>query len=389
MKIGVLTSLFPSAERPREGIFALRRWVGMAARGHEVHVVQPTPRVPWPLGALAPRRFGDLAARPASEVLEGLPVERPRYLHISGRTLPNARRFARAGVTALLAHEPEVVVCDYAWPASAAAEQLRKAGTACVVSGRGSDVLEVSGEAGFGAELGTNLRTAGAWCAVSQDLVAAMDRLAGERRGVLVPNGVDSALFGIVDAESRSALRADLGWQPDEGIVLLVGHLIERKDPTLALAAFASLCATRPGVRLVVVGAGPLEKTLRADIDRRRLGERVELLGERDPEALAKLYAAADVLLLTSKREGRPNVVLEAFSSGLPVVATDAGGTAELFAPGPMDVVESRYPSDLGAALAAALETPPERSALAASVAALSWDAGLARLETLLMEAPR
>ena len=361
----------------------------MAARGHEVLVVQPTPRVPWPLGQLAPRRFGDLASRPAIEQREGLDVQRPRYLHLSGRALGNAARFARVGVAALAKFQPDVVVCDYAWPAAAAAADLRARGIACVVSGRGSDVLEVAGEAGLGAELAAALRAAGAWCAVSKDLVLAMDRLAREPRGVLVPNGVDAACFRILTNDERSRARAKLGWLPDEAVVLLVGHLIERKDPALALAAFASLCATRQGARLVVVGTGPLEKALRAGIQSRRLESCVELIGEREPADLAQLLGAADALLLTSRREGRPNVVLEAFSCGLAVVATDAGGTAELFEAGPLDVVDSRYPSDLAAALTAVLETPPARAALRASVAELTWDAGLERLERILSEAPR
>lgn len=391
MRIGVLTSLFPSPARPRQGIFAQRRWQKMAERGHEVRIVQPTPRAPWPLSVLSPERFGQHAARPRHGVRGGLDVSCPRYLHISGRSRGNARRFAASGFRALTGSaefSPEVVVCDYAWPAAAAAPALRAAGIRCVVSGRGSDVLEVAGEAGLGPELAHYLQVAGAWCAVSQDLVDAMDQLAGERRGRLVPNGVDAALFDHRRRDERLALRLGLGWSESDLVVLVVGHLIPRKDPLLALAAFVELARDEPRARLVFVGRGPLQGQLEAELTRRKLDGRVTLLGELEPGPLADLYAAADVLLLTSTREGRPNVVLEALSAGLPVVATDAGGTRELLTQGPLDVADSRNPGELAAAMRELLKAPPSPKELAASVADLSWDRGLATLERLLEEAP-
>lgn len=379
--IGVLTSLFPSAVRPREGIFALRRYQGLVARGHRVRVVQPTPRVPWPLGQLFPRRFGDLGQRPARETLAGIGVERPRYLHLNGRAVGNARRFARAGLAALQASGPvDVVVCDYAWPAALAAHPLAAAGTPCIISGRGSDILEVAGEAGLAAPLAAALRAASGYCAVSQDLVDAMDRLSGATRGVLVANGVDTETFHP-NAAARTQARAALGWSGGPH-VLVVGHLIPRKDPALALAAFAELHATEPSARLHFVGAGPEEAALRAAIAARQLP--ADLLGERAPAELADLYRAADALLLTSRREGRPNVVLEALASGLPVVATAAGGTAELLAASPFDVVDQRDPHAIAARLRQVLADPPSAAAITASVAPWTWAAGLANLEHLI-----
>ena len=108
------------------------------------------------------------------------------------------------------------------------------------------------------------------------------------------------------------------------------------------------------------------------------------MLGERAPAELADLYRAADVLLLTSRREGRPNVVLEALASGLPVVATAAGGTAELLAASPFDVVTERDPQAIGARLRHVLADPPSATTIAASVAPWTWAAGLANLEHLI-----
>jgi glycosyltransferase involved in cell wall biosynthesis len=356
----------------------------MRARGHAVGVVHPVPRAPFPLGSLP--RYREIAALPARETRGGIEIELPRYLHLPGAPRGNAKRFAERGLTVALASGiPDVVVCDYAWPAGVAAHRCKREGIACVVSGRGSDVLQVAGEAGLGAELADALRAAGHWCGVSQDLVDHMDRLAGEPRGVLVPNGVDLELFAPRD---RSALRAELGLAGAQRVVLVVGHLIERKDPLLALSAFLAWTkSTSPHAKLVFVGRGPLEGAVRAAATAAGMAHAVELAGELAPATLAKWYAAADALLLTSSREGRPNVVLEALASGLPVVATRAGGTAELLAGLPNALAGTRDAEEIGRLLALTLAAPPPPAELRARVEALSWASGLTALEALLERA--
>lgn len=385
MRIEVLTSLYPSIVRPYEGLFAERRWTRMRARGHEVHVVQPLPLA----SRLLPlARWRELARIPASETRGKVEIERPRYLHLPGRARANSAAFARSGVRRILARgRPDAVVLDYAWPAAAAVPALREARVPCLVSGRGSDVLEVAGEAGLGDDLAYFLRAAGHWCGVSRDLVRAMDRLGGrEGRGVLVPNGIDPELFHPRD---RAVCRRELGLPAVEGgarLVLVCGHWIARKDPLLALEVFAR--GAGPDDLLAFVGRGPLETELRAAITARGLEARVRLVSEVPPARLAEWYGAADLLLLTSRREGRPNVVLEALASGRPVLATEAGGTAELLEDAhPGMLARTREPGALAERLAALLAGVHDPEALARSVAPLSWDRSLAALEGALEDA--
>ena len=376
MRIDVVTSLYPSPQRPHEGIFAERRWQGMRARGHDVRIIQPLPRAPGPL---ARGERAEIAAMPRREERDGLPVERPRYWHLPGRARGNAQRFARCGAKSLDGRA-DVVVCDYAWPAAALAPLI--AGTPCVINGRGSDVLQVAGEAGLGAELASYLRASTGWMAVSQDLVDAMDALAQRAgHGRLVPNGVDTELFHPRD---RGDARGRLGLDAEGQLVLVVGHLIQRKDPLLALGAFAA--GAPAGARLVFVGKGPLHDDVQAEIDRLGIGERARLMGERPPGELADWYAACDLLVLTSWREGRPNVVLEALASGRPVLATRAGGTAEILPEARM-LGEERDAALLGKQLGALLQSPPAPETLHDHVRPLSWSAGLATLEEVLESA--
>jgi glycosyltransferase involved in cell wall biosynthesis len=387
MRIEVVTSLYPSAVHPLEGIFAERRWLGMRARGHEVRVLQPLPLA----SRLLPlARWRALARVPRRESRGGIEVERPRYLHWPGRARANAAAFARVALRALARRpRPDVVVLDYAWPAAAAAAALRAQRLPCVVSGRGSDVLAVAEDPALTHELAHALRAAGHWCAVSRDLLRLMDHLGSAAgQGRLVPNGVDTALFHPrVRNECRRALglpAADAHGRPR--VVLVCGHLIERKDPLLALETFSRARAEED--RLVFVGRGPLAGRVRARATELGLATQVELRGEVAPGELALCYGACDLLLLTSRREGRPNVVLEALAAGRPVLATEAGGTGEVLgALAPRLLARTRDPGALAQRLRELLESPPAEQELTAAIGGLTWKASLTALEACLAEA--
>lgn len=383
----MLTSLYPSAVRPYEGIFAERRWKRMRLRGHEVTVTHPLPRAPLSFGR---REWAEIGQMKSEEERSGVVIRRPRYLHVPRRARGNARAFARSGLREILRRgTPDIVVADYAWPASAAAEPLARRGIPMVISGRGSDVLQVAGEAGLGAELGHNLRAAGHWCAVSRDLLVEMDRL-GERsgHGVLVPNGVDLDLFHPRD---RTEVRRELELAEGSFVSLVVGHLIERKDPLLALEAWRTWQATTNArAQLVFVGDGPLAEALDEEIAARGLADHVRRIPRLSPEELARWYSAADALLLTSWREGRPNVVLEALACGIPVVATEAGGTCELLDGLDGMLSSSREPAELARLLGDALAHPLEsagRGVLRDHARHFTWDSGLEALEGCLQAA--
>jgi glycosyltransferase involved in cell wall biosynthesis len=110
--------------------------------------------------------------------------------------------------------------------------------------------------------------------------------------------------------------------------VVMVGRLVAQKNPLLFVAAAAALRRREPRVRFVLVGDGPQRPAVEAAVAAAGLRDCCELTGERgDVEGL---LASADLFWLTSDWEGLPNAVIEAMASGLPVVATDVGGTAEL-----------------------------------------------------------
>jgi teichuronic acid biosynthesis glycosyltransferase TuaC len=148
----------------------------------------------------------------------------------------------------------------------------------------------------------------------------------------VLPSGVDAAVF---QPRPRSEARAALGWNDAERVVLFNGSR-HTKGKRLDLAEAAAAVAARlvPGARLEVLdGAVPADR-------------------------IATYMNAADCLLMTSDREGSPNVVKEALACDLPVVSVDVGDVRERIAGVTPGGIVERDPERLGAALAAILGDP-------------------------------
>jgi glycosyltransferase involved in cell wall biosynthesis len=140
----------------------------------------------------------------------------------------------------------------------------------------------------------------------------------------VISDGVDLTRFGVSD---RAAIRRQLGCEDGEVLFGNVAAMSPEKDQATLLEAFARVEREAPSVRLVVVGSGPLERKLR-DLAASLGLKRVLFTGWRDdvPEILGGL----DVFVLTSRREGLGSSIAEAFASGLPAIATRAGGIPEM-----------------------------------------------------------
>ena len=146
-------------------------------------------------------------------------------------------------------------------------------------------------------------------------------------RVTLIPHGIDPATYPLATPADRAAARAALDLTPSDHVGLFVGRLDYPKNEHWLL----TVAEQSPGAIFLLVGEGPHEADLRAEIARRGLAGRVRLLGHRDPLAC---YRAADLLLLPSIREGFSYVCAEAMSVGLPVLRTRTAGTEELIVEG-------------------------------------------------------
>ena len=147
----------------------------------------------------------------------------------------------------------------------------------------------------------------------------------------VMPNAIDTR-WPKASARSRSAVRAELGAVEGESVWLSVGRLEPQKGHDDALTAIEAVKDAGDRIRLFIVGEGSLAESLESLRIELGLEADVTFLGYRND--VDDLMAAADGLLLSSRWEGLPNVVLEALVAGLPVVATDVGGVRELIEDG-------------------------------------------------------
>lgn len=162
----------------------------------------------------------------------------------------------------------------------------------------------------------------------SAEMAAALPRRV-RRRNTVLPNGVDRDLF---QPRPRNEARAALGWPAADRIVLFAADpRVTRKRYWLAREACAQ--AER--------AVGPI---------------RLEVTWGTPPNAMPRVMAAADALLLTSSIEGSPNVVKEAVACGLPVISTDVGDVRDVLAAVDPSWVTAGEPVALAAALTACLE---------------------------------
>ncbi|QDU84873.1 Putative glycosyltransferase EpsD [Planctomycetes bacterium Pla163] len=142
----------------------------------------------------------------------------------------------------------------------------------------------------------------------------------------VVPNGIDPGPFETAEPLAR----ADLGAHQDELLLGVVGLLNVAKGQDLALRALA-----RPGAeraRLVLVGHGDTEGELRALAADLGVADRVEFLGWR--RDVPRILRSLDGLVLPSRWEGLPYVVLEAMAAGTPVLAARVDGARDLVGDG-------------------------------------------------------
>jgi teichuronic acid biosynthesis glycosyltransferase TuaC len=371
-RVLVFSTLYPNAAQPNHGVFVENRLRATMARGGiEATVIAPVPY--FPLSHEVFGRYSTFARVPRREVRHGVEVWHPRYLVIpkvgSGhapealfrRGLALARQLQAAG------HQFDVIDAHYFYPDGVAAARLGQAlRLPVIITGRGTDLTLIPDKTSARRRILWAAHQASAMVTVCGDLRRRLIALgAPEDRTMVLRNGVDLWLFRPQD---RAAARAALGL--DGFTLLCVGGLIPRKGVDLVLEALAK----RPDCNLLIAGGGPLRATLEAHARRLGVAGRVRFLGEVAHADLPSVYAAADVLVLASSREGWANVLLEAMACGTPVVATNVNGAEEVVRSGAAGVLMNRRTLEgLVEALDLLRRNMPSRAETRRYAEAFSW----------------
>lgn len=141
-------------------------------------------------------------------------------------------------------------------------------------------------------------------------------------------NGVNLDEFHPVAAAARHAIRERLGLPASAKVVVMVARLVSQKNQSLVIESAMEVLKAVPRAHFLFVGDGPDNEALKELASVRCVRDHVTFLGKRDD--VPDILAASDVSVLPSTREGFSNAVLESMACGVPVIASNVGGNAEV-----------------------------------------------------------
>jgi len=331
VRILAVTNLYPNPRQPHRAPFNRRQFAALALE-HEVRVIAP---IAWTsrLNSAVDAR----SSTPRRRVSDGMTIEHPEFL-FTPRVLRGlyghfyARSIRACFHRSVREFAPDIVLASWAYPDGWAAVQLaREAALPVAIKVHGSDLLSPHpGSARFQRTVEA-LQRADAVIAVGRHLRDhALSMGADPARVHIVRSGLDTDLFRPgPSAEARSRLKIITS----DPVLFFAGNLVPVKGLDVLIEALGELAATGSSFQCTCAGSGPLRAALQRQAESRGLGSRVHFIGALPQEQLADWYRAADLVILPSRSEGVPNVLLEAAACGRPMIASRVGGVPEICNP--------------------------------------------------------
>ena len=386
-RLMVLSSLFPSQQRPTAGLFIQERMFRVAAE-LPLFVVSP---VPWfPLQSVIQFFVPHYRPAPALHEVQTAPdgslvqVYYPRFFALPavGRCFDGIMMAAAVGW--MIKRQPalqfDVIDSHFSYPEGVAAGLLsRLFGKPNTITLRGTEVPHSRGYFSL-RWMRWAWQQADQIFAVSDSLkrVAKAQGIADSKIAV-VGNGVDRQTFFPLDkAQARQAL----GLNQTDQVLITVGGLVPRKGFHQVIKVLTQL---PDNVKYLIVGGASAEGNYQAELEllvaTLGLGKRVVFVGPKPKSELNQVLSAADVFVLASANEGWANVILEAMACRLPVIASDVGGNSEVVANAQLGII---YPYADEAALTQSIQQALRQTwdldAIEAYACANSWDLRVAQL---------
>ncbi len=405
MKIAMLTSSYPKWAGETTAPFIEEIAAGVAARGHEVHVVLPyrhdLRRQVCERGVyLHPFQYAPVRSLEVWGYAAGLRGD----VDLKTSTLLAAPLALTQGLRALLQltrhGDFDLIHGHWILPNGAVAALAAQArGLPLVVSLHGSDVFFAEQNAATALVARWTARQASMITACSNDLAARLAALGAEPQGLLtVPYGVDAQQFAPGDGQ---ALRAELAIAPDQPLLMWISRMVYKKGVHVLLEALPMILQAHPRTVLLLGGYGDLRDELAAQAQRLGLSDHVRFPGSIGHRDVNRYWNAADVAVVPAIHDqrgnvdGLPNMLLEAMSAGRPIVASRVAGIPQVIDDGVHGLlVPEGDPSALAQAIIRLLDDGTLAHALGAAARArvereLRWSHIAARFEQIYELAQR
>ena len=347
MRILFFSNEYPQPSDPGRAVFNFEL-VRHLAETHDVRAIVPVPWTEALVARLSGRHGHSIPAGPM--VLYPPSFFPPRFFTAS-RASWMAHSTRGAVATALRKWRPDVVLAYWADPDGTVAMAVaRSYGSRGVIMVGGSDVLLLTRQRKRRVAIVAALKQADAVITVSRHLRDRVIELGIPPESVhVVRRPVDPRRFFPGD---RLEARRQLGIATDSPVVVWAGRFVPVKSVDLLIHAFSELMRRQPQARLFLLGTGPLRQDLAALARRLGIAHAVHFAGSVPHHALGDWLRAADLVALSSRSEGMPNLLLEAAACDVPFVACDVGGIRELADP----AIDRLVPHDAHAFAAAMAE---------------------------------
>lgn len=363
MRVLEVCQEFPNRYYPQLGTFIKQSIDSIAAQNIEVTVISPKPFV-LPFSRIPYHNFYKL---PLVEHTEQYDLHYPRYIYAVPKkyfysvTGSLYSHFVSRYATKSIKKKPDLIHAHFSYPDGYGMMELAKRwDIPLVISALGTIERKVAYE---GTSTSKKIIEAMAFAdkvlSVSEDLKLHIINLGISKDKVhVVPNGVDTDKFKSTGKEHSRNL---LNLPQDKNIVLFVGALREIKGVDYLIEAAKNF--VNDNTELYMVGRDDgLKKSLEKRAAELKISNYIKYTGPVNHEDIPLWISASDMLVLPSLSEGRPNVVLEALSCEVPVVATDVGGIPELMINGETGyLVPAKDPSGLSEKINILLENEGKR----------------------------
>ena len=330
MKMITFTNIYPNPAQPNRGVF-IAQMLQKLDRKITNYVISPLPWSPnfpilrkeWSAFTKVPFTIDDTTYYPKYFLVPKISGAF-NAISIAARCYPFIKKFIKT-------QNIELINGHWIYPDCVAAVWIaKKLSLPVVISARGCDINLYKNFRFRRPQIKWALENADAITTVTKSLQnAIVDEFGIEKRKItVIKNGINMGLFNKLN---KPEARSKLGLQHNRKYLLFVGSLDEVKGVIYLINALKIL-KSRGKLKFFtkIIGDGPDKAFLEEQVKQFRLQKYVDFLGVKPHNEISVWMKASDILCLPSKREGMPNVILEAQACGLPVVASNVGGIPEI-----------------------------------------------------------
>ena len=351
MHVLFLPSFYPTAERPTSGVFFREQARALQYVGVQVGVAYPETRS---LRTIGPRALRDSHFQVVWEDDGGIRTVRRRGWNTLMQTSIGAGFWIRQMV-ALCRHytrmhgAPDVLHAHNAlWAGAAAIAVSHEGGAPFVITEHSSAIHDRAVTPHERAVAARVYSAAKRVVCVSEALARQVAQFGMAVRAQVIPNVVDTEFF-VPPAVPRST---------EQFVFVAIGNLTPNKSFDSIIRAFACRFGGAADVRLVIGGDGPMRSELQGLAEGLGVGPHVQYLGPLSRAGVRLAMWTANCFVLASRSETFGVVLIEALSTGIPVISTRSGGPEDIVQSGIGALVEPGDESALGEAMVAARRSP-------------------------------